>query len=70
MRWYFDDSKCKTYLDITVNSVSTSNDDRHRTGMIFSLMSSAHDGTDSDDEAMELTLAYDNSRTSGQAKRL
>jgi hypothetical protein len=71
-RLYYDDNKCKTIIfrPKILNSVSTSNADRRRRGMTFSLLTGGPDGQDSEGEATEFTPMYTNfgpSRSSSKA---
>lgn len=72
IRWYFDENKCNTivFRPKIVNSVSTSNDDRHRRGLTFSVMTSAHEEQDSEGEAMEFTPMYATSRPSRSSGKI
>jgi hypothetical protein len=69
--WYFDDNMFRTivFRPKIVNSICTSNDDSHRRGLTFSLMSIAHVEQDSQGEPTDLRHSWPHSKPTPLGKR-
>jgi hypothetical protein len=69
--WYFDDNMCRAvvFRPKIVNSISTFNDDGHRRGLAFGLMSRAHIEQNSQGEPTELRHSWPHSKPTPLGKR-